>query len=210
MTIGDTCLLTSDERGASTISYAILLPLFVMLLLGGYYVWEIIAMRQALDRATYLAVRELAMPAANIAYTRPDAEELRDKAWEIIFSKLEADPLIYAQFARHEEADLRRDLTTDADIDPFPGQPTEREGPVQSSVLFEIRATLRIPWLVQIPFLQARQSFSVSSRHIGSFYHSEYFRRGQRPSDPEGRDWHVSPWPSSTPATPGRAPLPGP
>jgi len=202
-------MFTSDERGASTISYAILLPLFVMLLLGGYYVWEIIAMRQALDRATYLAVRELAKPDANIAYTPPRAEDLKNDAWEKISGILEADPLIYAQFARHG-ADLRRYLTTDADIDPFPGQPTEREGPVQSSVLFEIRATLRIPWLVQIPFLQARQSFSVSSRHIGSFYHSEYFRRGQRPSDPEGRDWHVSPWPSSTPATPGRAPLPGP
>lgn len=179
--------LLKDERGVSTVSYAVLLPLFLLLLFGGYYVWQIVAIKQALNRATYMAVRAISRE-IDVRYPLP--RDLNDRVRTRILSDLRTqEGFVSREFARRQ-VDIAPYLTVIVDLEPTAGQPVERQG--QSSMLFAVYARLDLPWLISPPFLPAR-SLSPSSSHTGSFIHGTYLQYGQKPVDPETKDWRVSP-----------------
>ena len=184
---------TSDERGVSTISYAILLPLFLMLLFGGFYVWKVISLQQGLNRATYLAARELSRRTVAHGNDTPSVHEL-------VLRYLRSDGFLFSEFSRNNwtwrDEYLRvgvsgPDLARSGYI--------EQEGNV--SIMFRVRAELDVPWSIKLPFLPARR-LTLSATHVGSYVHQNYNRFGKKPDvDPEQESWHVSPWPNPTRTT---------
>lgn len=49
-----------DRRGASLVTYALALPLLILLIFGAATVWRVISVKQSMDLATYEAARYLA------------------------------------------------------------------------------------------------------------------------------------------------------
>jgi hypothetical protein len=49
-----------DKKGASLVTYVLVLPLFLLLVLGAYEVWRLIAVKESLYLGTYRAARYLA------------------------------------------------------------------------------------------------------------------------------------------------------
>ena len=47
------------ERGASTVTYALVLPLFILLVFGTFEIWRIVSIRQSMERGVYRAARYL-------------------------------------------------------------------------------------------------------------------------------------------------------
>ena len=47
------------ERGASTVTYALVLPLFVLLVFGTFEIWRIVSIRQSMERGVYRGARYL-------------------------------------------------------------------------------------------------------------------------------------------------------
>jgi hypothetical protein len=179
------------EAGSSTISYTILLLLFLALLFGSFQIFKLVHMKQELSRATYLSVRQLANEASF-----PWETQVRERAHDTIYDKLRhGGGFIAREFDQHE-ADLRRHLFVNVDMDPLKGHSIERQG--VTSLVFEIEATIQFPWLFKLPLLH-RRSIRISARHVGSFTHPRYTYTGRKPAqDPEGQ-WHVSPLPTWTP-----------
>jgi hypothetical protein len=180
-----------DERGVSVVSYAVLLPLFLLLLFGGYYVWQIVAVKQSLNRATYMAVRAVSRQ-IDIRYLAPQllAPMITDMARASIANDLRTqEGFVSREFARRQ-VNIASYLTVVVDLEPTAGQPVERQG--QTGMLFEVYARLDLPWMISPPFLPTR-SLSPSARHIGSFVHGTYLQFGQKPTYPETQNWRVSP-----------------
>ena len=53
--------LCPDKRGATHVTYVLVLPLLILLVFGSFAVWRIIAIRQTLFHGTYKAARYLSM-----------------------------------------------------------------------------------------------------------------------------------------------------
>jgi hypothetical protein len=183
--------LLKDEHGVSTVTYAVLLPLFLLLLFGGYYVWQIVAIKQALNRATYMTVRSISRQ-VDIRYLAPQllAPMITNMARAGIAYDLGTQEGFVSRELARRQVDVARYLTVVVDLEPTAGQPVERQG--QTGMLFEVYARLDLPWLIAPPFLPAR-SLSPSARHVGSFVHGTYLQYGQKPADPESQNWRVSP-----------------
>ena len=49
-----------DKQGASLVTYVLILPIFLLLVLGAYEVWRLIAVKHSLYLGTYRAARYLA------------------------------------------------------------------------------------------------------------------------------------------------------
>lgn len=171
----------SQERGASTISYAILLPFFLLLLFGAYQLWKVVALRQGLNRATYLAARYISE-----AHPYPtSASALQRTAQEQIEAKLDEEGF----FVQYFEG-MRYRLRVVVDTDPARGHPVERPDGT-NSILFEVRAEMEIP-LLDLPPLPVTH-LTLTSRHLGTFQHHDYDLKSKRPTDPETQGWHLSP-----------------
>lgn len=183
--------LLKDERGVSTVTYAVLLPLFLLLLFGGWYVWQIVAFKQALNRATYMVTRSISRQ-VDIRYLPPQTllPMVTNMARTGIANDLRTqEGFVSREFARRQ-VNIANCITVVVNLEPTAGQPVERQG--QTSMLFEVYARLDLPWLITPPFLPAR-SLNPSARHIGSFVHETYLQYGQKPADPEAQPWRVSP-----------------
>ena len=180
--------MSRRELGISTVSYAILLPIFLLLIFGSYEIWKLVAVKQSLNRATYLATRALGRNLPDKTHRDLWIQSQR----EILLGLTTKDPFVERQFARY--GGVGRFLRVSVDIDAVPNLPADDD-----SKLFEVHAELQLPWLVHIPLLGDRY-FTLSARHIGGFTHRRFGRdmRGVQPPDPETQGWFVSPWPTST------------
>jgi hypothetical protein len=73
-----------NKRGASTVTYAMVLPLFILLIFGTFEIWRVISIRQSMERGVYRAARLLSQRrtpvwqdiARNLALS-----ELTENAW---------------------------------------------------------------------------------------------------------------------------------
>jgi len=53
-------VLVRDEKGLSALEMALLLPLFVLIIMGGFEIWKLMMLKRALYIGTYQAARYLA------------------------------------------------------------------------------------------------------------------------------------------------------
>jgi hypothetical protein len=196
--------LLKDERGVSTVSYAVILPFFLLLLFGGYYVWQIVAVKQALNHATYMAARAISRsPRVDVRYQAPQilGPMMYEMARASILEALrDQEGFVSREFSRRGITNIAPYLTVIVNLEPTNGQPVERQG--QTSILFEVYARLDLPWMIRPPFLPAR-SLSPSASHIGSFIPGDYLdlygtrqldpEKPIKAADPEAKPWRVSP-----------------
>ena len=74
--------LRRSNRGASAVTYALALPLFILLVFGTFEAWRIVSIRQSLERGVYKAARYLSQhhlryeEARGLLYA-----EVADNAW---------------------------------------------------------------------------------------------------------------------------------
>ena len=85
-----------DERGAIAVQVALILPLFIIILIGAFEVWKVLYMQQVVNDAAYQGVRLMAMQANSGEMDVPQATErmIRRYISQIPFidPALKADP----------------------------------------------------------------------------------------------------------------------
>jgi len=73
-----------DERAASTVTYAMVLPIFLLLIFGTFEIWRTISIRQSMERGAYRAARLLSQhrtPAWHNVAMNLAAHEVGQNAW---------------------------------------------------------------------------------------------------------------------------------
>ena len=128
-------MLVRDERGATVVTYALLLPILILLILGTFEVWKVISIKQSLNAGTYKAARYLS---ANNDRWQAD----RERAKEIIWRELENNGLLGDDVRELVEIYI----------------PTHRPA---CDALFSVKAELELPWATVIPYLPSRNMVLV-------------------------------------------------
>jgi len=128
-------MFVRDKRGATVVTYALLLPILILLILGTFEVWKVISIKQSLNAGTYKAARYLS---ANNDRWQDD----REKARGIIWRELENNGLLGDDVREWVEIHT----------------PTHRPA---CEALFTVRAELELPWATVIPYLSSRKMILV-------------------------------------------------
>ena len=198
-----------DENGSgSPIEFVLLLPLFIVLLVGVYQVWEVISIRESLDRGVLQAAEywSTCLPLHGGASTncREAAEAIlrRELANNAILrsrasaGQLDAEDLIitYKQQRYEILSGLR----------PVVAPTLARSDPDDWPVFhpFAIEARLAVPWAVQIPFLPP-QRIALTIEHV-TFKEKPYAPPTPTPSPTNlsasrGKEANWGRWPTLTP-----------
>lgn len=134
--------LLRDKRGVSIVTYAVILPLFILIVFGALQLWRIMSMRQSLHVGTYRTVRCLSMYDSRQT-TRAGCETL-------LLTTLANNGLIDDGTANSvrityydEEGTVIPDPTLSAYVD-------------ECGEVFSMETELTLPWSVIIPYLPAR------------------------------------------------------
>jgi len=135
--------LVRDKRGATVVTYALLFPIFVLLIFGGFEVWKIISIKQSLNAGTYQAARYLSNEGKGLPDDPDDWEaEAAAIAEGIIAQKL-------GEGFAGSDAAFEVEVTI--------------ETPDRSKCewLFSVRAELPLPWTTVIPYLPSKNMVLV-------------------------------------------------
>jgi len=133
--------LRRDNRGASLVTYVLILPLIILLIFGIQEVWKVMSVRRSLSLGVYRAVRGLSSEGGRWL-PRSAAD------WEFSVTTL-AQQLISVELERNAALPDDYVLSTQVMIDP------EARGPwmTRSGWLFSVRAELMLPDLIALPLL---------------------------------------------------------
>jgi hypothetical protein len=130
-----------DSRGVSTVTYALVLPLFILLVFGILEIWRVVAVRQSLYLGTYTAARYLSAESRSWRVSRADQWEplAAEVARGIVDGELRRNNLIPGGYA----------LTVQATVEPG------RRGTDLTHLgwLFTLRVDLSVPGLITLPIL---------------------------------------------------------
>jgi hypothetical protein len=131
--------LSMDQRGATLVTYVLVLPLLILLIFGSYAVWRIMVVRQSLSLGTYQAAWELSQQAR---YLPLDEEVWREIAEPIVRENVEGNHLI-------EPGSI---LNVDVTLPDTVACPSSGSRLVDD-FLFTVKATLRLHTPIRIPYL---------------------------------------------------------
>ena len=134
--------LSMDQRGATLVTYVLVLPIIILLIFGSFAVWRIMVIRQSLHLGTYQAARELSWRGRDL--------DLNEGVWRgiahsIIWNEVERDRLIESGSTLNVVVALPNTLACGG-----PYIYTER--PI-NDILFTVKATLILATPVRIPYL---------------------------------------------------------
>ncbi|MGD8245620.1 MAG: TadE/TadG family type IV pilus assembly protein [Anaerolineae bacterium] len=132
--------LLRDRRGASAVTYVLILPLFILIVFGALQVWRIIAIKQSLHVGTYQTVRCLSMYDSRQT-TRAGCETL-------LLATLANNGLI-------DDANAVRITYYDAERRVIP-DPTLSAYVDECGEVFSMETELTLPGSIVIPYLPAR------------------------------------------------------
>jgi hypothetical protein len=130
--------LSMDQRGATLVTYALVLPLLILLIFGGYAVWRIMVIRQTLSLGTYKAAWELSWQARDLPL---DEDEWLAIAAPIVRTEVEGNHLIEPGFTLDVTVALPDTLAC----------PSYGQRPVDD-ILFTVKANLSLPTPIRIPY----------------------------------------------------------
>jgi len=139
--------LVRDKRGATVVTYALLFPILILLIFGGFEVWKVISIKQSLNAGTYQAARHLSNEVYNEGRHLPDDPD----DWEV-----EAEVIAKGIIARElEKTFVGSDAAFDVEV--------TIETPDRSKCewIFSVRAELPLPWTTVIPYLPSRNMLLV-------------------------------------------------
>jgi hypothetical protein len=132
--------LSVDQRGATLVTYALILPLLILLIFGSFAVWRIMVIRQTLFVGTYKSVWELSRQARELGLDDP--ESWWRIADSIIREEVEGNHLIESGYALNVVVTLPLELAC----------PPSYLRPLDD-ILFTVRANLSLPTPIHIPYL---------------------------------------------------------
>jgi hypothetical protein len=129
--------LGMDQRGATLVTYVLVLPLLILLIFGSFAVWRIMVIRQTLFLGTYKAARELSYQGRNLPL---DETVWREVADSVIRAEVEGNHLIESGYALNVAVTLPDTNSCGRSL------------PVGNS-LFTVKATLILPTPIRVPYL---------------------------------------------------------
>jgi hypothetical protein len=147
-------LLSADQRGATLVTYVLVLPLLILLIFGSFAVWRIMAIRQTLFLGTYKAAWELSQQARELPLDDPN--EWWGIAEPIVRAEVEGNDLIESGSILNVVVTLPIELVCPPDNPNDPRPITD--------ILFTVEATLSLPAPVRIPFLDP-EPITLTERH---------------------------------------------
>ena len=150
-------LLSVDQRGATLVTYVLVLPLLILLVFGSFAVWRIMAIRQTLFLGTYKAAWELSQQARELSLDDPD------EWWRI------ADSTIREEVEGRGGKGGNRLIDSGFTLDVAVTLPVELACPSSAprlidDILFTVKATLSLPAPIRIPFLDPKP-ITLTERH---------------------------------------------
>ena len=128
-----------DQRGATLVTYVLVLPLLILLIFGSFAVWRIMAIRQTLALGTYKAAREL-------SYQGRDLPLDEDEWWGI------ADPIIRTEVEGNHLLESGHALNVAVTL-PNTSACSSSGSRSVDDALFTVKATLILPTPIRMPYL---------------------------------------------------------
>ena len=132
--------LRRDNRGASVVTYVLILPLFILLVFGILEIWRVMAVRQSLHLGVYQAVRGLSTEGREWLPCSASQWESHasQRAHAIIDHELKRNTLIPQGYTLLVQAVI---------------EPEARIDLTQLGWFFTVRAELMAPGLITLPML---------------------------------------------------------
>jgi hypothetical protein len=145
-----------DRRGAyDVIQFALIVPIFIIILYGSYELLKLVSIRQALDTGTFQAARYLSVYHKyyyDALYNRVGADDTQ-QALRLIAQSLDDNPFITAavqpQLEVHFYNGSGLEISSPVDFDCTHIQGALHD-PNNSSLIFTVRAQLRMVWQTSV------------------------------------------------------------
>ena len=135
-----------DERGTTLVTYALVLPLLILLIFGSFAVWRIMGIRQSLYLGTYQAARELCARGRGLG---PNQDRWVQVAEPLVRDWVEKNRLVPSGYALNVDVTLPNSWACGAAVE---------------DVLFTVQAQLTLPSPIHIPYL-APINMTLTERH---------------------------------------------
>ena len=152
-----------DSRGGSNpIEFALLLPLFLLLLFGLLEIWKIIALKESLDRGVLQAAEYWSTCPPPARTPSPEGYKYKYTAEQLVRQEVENHPLIRPR-AGQPPPDVELSIRY---YDAKTG--VEHYNPADIVDVFEpfiIEARLVVPWGIGLPMISLRP-LMLRSRHV--------------------------------------------
>jgi len=129
-----------DRRGASMVTFALILPLFILLVFGILEIWRVVSVRQSLHLGTYQAIR--ALSSTGRQWLPRSAEQ-----WQAMAAG-QAETIIDWELQRNRLLPATHDLQVQVTIDGAAPANLSELG-----WLFTVQAQLTVDGLVTLPWL---------------------------------------------------------
>jgi len=144
--------LRRDSKGASVVTYALILPLFIVLVFGILEIWRVMSVRQSLHLGTYQAVR--ALSSGGRRWLPSSAGQWEANATE------QAHGIINRELKRNALIPRSYNLRVQVAI-----EPEARADLTKLGWLFTVRAELTVAGLVTLPPLNVR-TLTLTERQV--------------------------------------------
>jgi hypothetical protein len=160
----------ADKRGAyDLIQFALLLPIFVVILYGSFEIYKLVSIRQSLDTGTYQAARYLSVYHKyyfDSRYNRTDVDHSA-RAERLIWDSMRANGFVSGntplQIAVRYYNGAGQQITTPADF-PCKGIRDALSYPDTSGLIFTVRSQATLPWQASVLGIPMG-SITLSSAH---------------------------------------------
>jgi len=148
--------LLKDQEGAyDLIQFALILPIFIIILYGSFELMKLISIRQSLDAGTYQAARYLSVYHKFYYDSRYNRESVDDKrrAEQLIWESLLSNPFISEDTQMHvviryfNGAGQEISSPTDFDCEQIR---TALDNPASSDLVFTVRTQVTLPWQASV------------------------------------------------------------
>jgi hypothetical protein len=141
--------LSADQRGATLVTYVLVLPLLILLIFGSFAVWRIMVIRQTLFLGTYKAAWELSWRGRDLEF---DEGIWQGIAEPIVRTEVEGNHLIESGSTLNVAVTRPNTLACPPD-----------DVRLIDDILFTVEATLSLP-SIRIPFLDP-EPITLTERH---------------------------------------------
>ncbi|MBS1253502.1 MAG: hypothetical protein MAG451_02551 [Anaerolineales bacterium] len=163
-----------DRRGASLVTYALVLPLLILVIFGAATVWRVLSIKESMDLATYEAARYLSQVGRDLG-NRPGIYYDVD-AWEREAHE-RVDDWVQGQILRNPfvggEDTLEITIRGPVELDCTPWL-SPRHNRAAENVRFTVSTSLRLQSAVEIPFMSS-WTFTLHERHSDLVECPRYF-----------------------------------
>jgi len=162
--------LLKDKRGTyELVQFALLVPIFVIILYGSFEMLKLISIRQSLDAGTYQAARYLSVyhrSYVDQSFNRPSVDD-RQRAERLIWESLLANPFVPKDapiyvVVRYFNRD-NQEIPSPIDF-PCPQIPHNRSLLDDPNMFFTVRTQMTLPWRASVLGLSLG-SITLTSAH---------------------------------------------